>query len=83
MASALENEKTGGAGYFRWQGLPAAIDARRRRQGGAQRSHDPVARLRHASARRGIRLGQPEGQPERMIHELPDSSTTKYQDDVL
>jgi hypothetical protein len=24
-----------------------------------------------------------EGQPEKMIHEIPDNSTTKYQDDVL
>jgi len=41
----------------------------------------PVDPTGQATARRIWRKF--EGQPERMIHEIPDNSTTKYQDDVL
>lgn len=41
----------------------------------------PVDPTGQATARRIWRRF--EGQPERMIHELPDNTTTKYQDDVL
>jgi hypothetical protein len=41
----------------------------------------PVDHTGQATARRIWR--QFEGEPERMIHELPDNHTTKYQDDVV
>lgn len=41
----------------------------------------PVDHTGQATARRIWR--QFEGQPERLIHEIPDNVTTKYQDDVL
>ena len=41
----------------------------------------PIDRTGQATARRIWRRF--EGQPERLIHEIPDNVTTKYQDDVL
>jgi hypothetical protein len=41
----------------------------------------PVDPTGQATARRIWRKF--EGQPERVIHEIPDNSTTKYQDDVI
>jgi hypothetical protein len=41
----------------------------------------PVDPTGQATARRIWRKF--EGQPERMIHEIPDNSTTRYQDDIL
>ena len=41
----------------------------------------PVDPTGQATARRIWRRF--EGEPERLIHEIPDNTTTKYQDDVL
>jgi hypothetical protein len=54
---------------------------RSRLHGGFGLIRIPVDHTGQATARRIWRKF--EGEPERMIHELPDNVTTKYQDDVV